>query len=54
MQAQWGQTAPCLDTLERGFALKDAGLTRLQVDPMLDPVRGDRRFVRLLSLVGFA
>jgi hypothetical protein len=54
VQAQWGQTGPCLDALERGFALKDAGLTRLKVDPMLDPVRADRRFVRLLSLVGFA
>ena len=54
VQAQWGQAGPCLDALERGFALKDAGLTRLKVDPALDPVRGEQRFVRLLSLVGFA
>ncbi len=52
--AQWRQAGPCLDVLERGFALKDAGLTRLKVDPMLDPVRGEPRFVRLLSLVGLA
>jgi TolB-like protein len=51
-RAQWGQPGPCLDALERGFALKDAGLTRLSVDPMLDPVRGEPRFLRLLSLVG--
>lgn len=51
--AQWGQAGPCLDALERGFDLKDAGLTRLKVDPLLDPARGDPRFVRLLKLLGF-
>lgn len=52
--AQWGRAAPCLDALENGFALKDAGLTRLLVDPMLDPVRHEKRFEHLLRLVGFA
>ena len=52
--AQWGRAAACLDALESGFSLKDAGLTRLLVDPMLDPVRREKRFDRLLRLVGFA
>jgi TolB-like protein len=52
--AQWGRAGPCLDTLERGFALKDSGLTRMKVDPMLDPVRGEPRFARLLSRLNFA
>lgn len=52
--AQWGHAGPCLDFLERGLALKDAGLTRLKVDPMLDPVRGEARFIRLLRSIGLA
>ncbi len=51
--AQWRRTQPCLDMLERGFALKDAGLTRLKVDPMLDPVRAEPRFIHLLGRLGF-
>ena len=51
--AQWGKASPCLDALERGFSLKDAGLTRLKVDPMLDPVRGDPRFASLLAKLAF-
>ncbi len=53
VMAQWGRAAPCLDALERGFLLKDAGLTRLKVDPMLDPVRADPRFVSLLAKLAF-
>lgn len=52
--AQWGRPGPCLDALERGLQLKDAGLTRLKVDPMLEPVRAEPRFTRLLALLGLA
>ena len=52
--AQWGRAEPSLDALEHGLDLKDAGLTRLKVDPMLDPVRGEPRFARLLAGLGLA
>lgn len=30
--------------LERAFAQRDAGLTFMRADPLLEPIRGDRRY----------
>ncbi len=39
--------------LERAAAARDHWMVWLKVDPMLEPVRADRRFPRLLAAVGF-
>lgn len=39
--------------LDRAWRIKDAGLLSAKVDPVLDPLRRDPRFPRLLATVGF-
>ncbi len=47
--AQWGQADAALATLERARAIGDSGLIYLSTDPMLDPLRRQPRFARLLN-----
>ena len=51
--AQWSRPEEALDALEKAFAVKDSGLVTLQVDPYLDPLRGDPRFHALLQSIHF-
>ncbi len=41
---QWGNTAKALDWLETALRLRDPGLVELKLDPLLDPLRKERRF----------
>jgi TolB-like protein/tetratricopeptide (TPR) repeat protein len=48
--AQWGQIDDALTTLERARDARDAGLTYMLTDPMLDPLRKSPRFAALLKV----
>ena len=53
IMTQWGRTDEALALLETGYAALDSGLIQLQVDPTLDPLRADPRFIRLVNAIGF-
>jgi TolB-like protein/Tfp pilus assembly protein PilF len=42
--AQWGNTAEAFNWLETAKRLQDGGLVLLKTDPLLDPLRKERRF----------
>jgi serine/threonine-protein kinase len=46
--AQLGDKDAAFANLEHGFAIKDAGLSAMKVDPFVDPLRSDARFDALL------
>lgn len=52
--SQWGDLTGALTTLEKARSVGDSGLIYLLTDPLLDPLRSDARFSRLLVSVGFA
>jgi hypothetical protein len=41
------------EALTRAFDHKHPGLAQLLVDPFLDPLRGDPRFIELMKELGF-
>jgi hypothetical protein len=47
-----GERAKALDALEEGFENSDGGLVWLKVDPRLDDLRTDPRYLRLLRHAG--
>ena len=49
-----GDKEAALTWLERAYAEHDNSMTALKVDPLLDPLRDDPRFQRLLVRVGLA
>ena len=53
VMAQWNRQDEALNLLEAGYQAIDAGLVRMQNDPMLDPLRADPRFIRLVNSIGF-
>ena len=53
IHAQLGNADQAFAALDRAWQIKDAGLLSAKVDPMLDPLRRDPRFARLLAKVGF-
>ena len=52
--AQWNERDAALTKLERARELGDSGLIYARNDPLLDPLRGNARFARLLTSIGFA
>ncbi len=52
--AQWGQLEAAVTMLLRAYEQRDAGMTALFFDPMLDPVRTQPRFIGLLKTMGYA
>lgn len=44
VQAQLGNTDAAIAALEEAWLGRDSGLTSMQVDPFLDPIRNDARF----------
>ena len=49
-----GESDLAMDMFNRALDLGDPGLTQLLIDPGLDPIRDDKRFIELLEKVGFA
>ena len=52
VHAQWGDIDQALDALHRAREIGDPGVSQLLVDPLLDPLRDDPRFARLMTEVG--
>jgi predicted negative regulator of RcsB-dependent stress response len=51
--AQWGERDTALTRLEQARRIGDSGLIYARNDPLLDPLRKDPRFKRLLGSIGF-
>jgi len=51
--AQWGETELAFESLDQAVHYGDPGLAQLLVDPFMDPIRDDPRFVALLEKFGF-
>ena len=51
--AQWSDLENGVLALEQAYQQRDAGLTTARVDPMLDPLRKQPRFIDLLKSMGF-
>lgn len=51
--AQWGDTEMAFKNLDLAIDYGDPGLAQLLVDPFLDPIRDDPRFVELMEKLGF-
>lgn len=51
--AQLGDKDRAFANLEHGFAIKDAGLSGIKMDPFVDPLRSDPRFAALLKRMNF-
>jgi tetratricopeptide (TPR) repeat protein len=47
--AQWGRTNESMQKLARALEVGDSGLTYAATDVMLDPLRRDQRFARLVN-----
>ena len=53
LHAQWGERDAAIERLEQARRIGDSGLIYLRNDPLLDPIREDPRFDRLLAGIGF-
>jgi tetratricopeptide (TPR) repeat protein len=51
--AQWGDTDEALRWLETAVAVRDPGLAQSGTDPLLEPLNGNPRFVKVLESAGF-
>ena len=51
--AQWGNRTRALEWLETGLRLRDSGLEDLKVDPLMDPLRQEPRFQKVMSELKF-
>jgi TolB-like protein/Flp pilus assembly protein TadD len=51
--AQWGEPEIALEQLQLAYKFGDSGLIFMRNDPMLDPIRRDPLFIRLLKTIGF-
>jgi tetratricopeptide (TPR) repeat protein len=52
VHAQWGDKEKAIGCLDLAFSQGDPGLTQLLVDPFLDPIRNDPRFIEIVRKVG--
>jgi TolB-like protein/Tfp pilus assembly protein PilF len=50
---QLGDRDRALAALERAWVIRDGGLNGIRIDPMLDPLRGDPRFERIVKRMNF-
>lgn len=54
IQAQWGNSDAAITALHNARTMFDSGLTNMGIDPILDPLRHDSRFISLLDSLGLA
>lgn len=54
VHAQLGEREAALAAMNEAWRVRDAGLTQINNDPLLDPLRDHPEFNRLLSQIGFA
>ncbi|MDH5305265.1 MAG: hypothetical protein OEW64_14355 [Gammaproteobacteria bacterium] len=52
IHAQWGETSKALDWLETAHRVHDPGLMQINTDDLLDPLRDEPRFARLIDASG--
>ena len=50
---QWGKVESAFRALDLAFEYGDPGLAQLYVDPFLDPIRNDARYVEMVTRLGF-
>jgi TolB-like protein/DNA-binding winged helix-turn-helix (wHTH) protein/Tfp pilus assembly protein PilF len=53
VHAAFGNVDEAFQWLTKALNLRDAGIAEIQVDPLLQPLRGDPRYERLVRKVGF-
>ena len=53
IMTQWGRKDEALALLETGYEALDSGLIQIRTDPLLDPLRQEPRFIRLVKAIGF-
>jgi hypothetical protein len=53
VMAQWGRADEAIAKLQRARMIGDSGLSMIGTDPLLDPISGDSRFIRLVKDLGF-
>jgi tetratricopeptide (TPR) repeat protein len=51
--AQWGDVPRALEWLEKALQLKDSGLEKMKIDPLLDPLRNEPRFQAVMRELNF-
>lgn len=51
--AQWGDSESAIKHLQLAFDYGDPGLAQLKVDPFVDPIRDDARFIEIMEKLGF-
>jgi tetratricopeptide (TPR) repeat protein len=51
--AQWGNVPNALEWLETALRLRDPGLEGLKTDPLMDPLRKEPRFQKVLRELKF-
>jgi len=51
--AQWGNTPKALEWLETALKLRDPGLVSLKTDPLMDPLRKEPRFQKVMRELKF-
>jgi hypothetical protein len=51
--AMWGELDRAVAQLERAYQVKDAGLANLFTDPLLDKLKLNAAYQRLVSNIGF-
>jgi len=52
--AQRGDADQAIQSLNRALEIRDPGFSQLLVDPLVDPVRDNPRFIELMEKTGFA
>ena len=53
IHAQWGETDTALTWLETALEIRDPGIILSVWDPLLDPLRGEPRFQKILKAAGY-
>lgn len=52
--AQWGEVEQSVQALNRARDIGDPGVVQIVIDPLLNPLRNDPEFGKLLAAVGFS